>query len=100
MPPTAASVVSSLCTITGPGSTVPITAASMMSSLCIVTGPRTTAPAAAASVVSSLDNCAYYCGFCGEFVVHCYWAKDKCAYYCGFCGEFVGQLCLLLRLLR
>ena len=40
-------------------------------------------------MVSSLDNCAYYCGFCGEFVVHCYWAKDKCAYYCGFCGVFV-----------
>ena len=45
-------------------------------------------------------NCAYYCGFYDEFVVHCYWAKDNCACCCGFCGEFVGQLCLLLRLLR
>ena len=63
-------------------------------------------PTTAASVVSSLGpHCAYYCGFCGEFVgttvpptaasvvsLLCtlYWARDNCAHYCGFCGEFVG----------
>ena len=28
--------------------------------------------------------------FVVSFFVHAHWARDNCAYYCGFCGEFVG----------
>ena len=65
------------------------------------------------------DNCFAYGKFACQ-APYTAWAKDNCAYYCGFCGEFVGttvpttvasvvffcalllglgQLCPLLRLL-
>ena len=59
------------------------------------------------------DNCFTYGKYACQ-APYTAWARDNCAYYCGFCGEFVGttvpptaasvvsslgQLCLLLRLL-